>query len=60
VSGRVEGVTGNREVPRIGVSGTRADLRGAWAGANPEEEAGLWGKHGFLHTTEPTAREGAA
>jgi hypothetical protein len=39
----VEGVTGNREVPRIEGSS--------------EEEGGSWGKHGFPHATEPEAKE---
>jgi hypothetical protein len=29
----VEGVMGNREVPRIGIPVPRADLGGAWGGA---------------------------
>ncbi len=57
MSGRVEGVMGNREVPRIAILGARADLRGACSVATREEEGGPWGKHGFLHATEPEARE---
>jgi len=50
VSGGVEGVTGNREVPRI-------EIRGA---ASSVKEGGSWGKPGFPHATEPEAREVAA
>jgi hypothetical protein len=46
VSGREEGVMGNREVPRIE--------------ASPEEEGGSRGKHGFPRATEPQAKEAAA
>jgi hypothetical protein len=37
MSGRVEGVGGNREVSRLWISGGRGDLSGASAGASPEE-----------------------
>jgi len=57
VSGRVEGVMGNREVPRIEVLGGRADLRGASSGASLEEEGGSRGKHGFPRATELRAKE---
>jgi hypothetical protein len=57
VSGRGQGVMGNREVPRIEIHGARADLRGARAEASPEEEEGSRGKHGFPRATEPQARE---
>ena len=57
MSGGVEGVMGNREVPRIEILGLRAHLRGALAEACPEEEGGSWGKHGFPHATEPKAEE---
>jgi hypothetical protein len=46
MSGCGEGVTGNREVPRI-------------AEASSKEEGGSWGKPGFLHATEPKAEEAA-
>jgi hypothetical protein len=51
VKRRVEGVGGNREVPPAGFLGG--------AEANLEEEGGSWGKHGFLHATEPEAEEAA-
>jgi hypothetical protein len=60
VSGRGEGVMGNREVPRIADLSTGADLRGARAEASPGEEGGSWGEHGFPHATEPKAKEEAA
>jgi hypothetical protein len=50
---------GNREVPRIELLSTGADLRGARAEASPEEEGGSGGKHGFPHATEPQAKEAA-
>jgi hypothetical protein len=59
VSGRVEGVMGNREVPRIEILRLRAHLRGALAEACPEEEGGPRGKHGFPHATEPEAEAAA-
>jgi len=60
VSGCVEGVMGNREVPRIEILRLRAHPRGALAEACPEEEeGGSRGKHGFPRATEPEA-EGAA
>jgi hypothetical protein len=59
VSGRGEGVLGNREVPRIAILSPRADLRGAWAVACPEKEGGSRGKHGFPRATEPEAEEAA-
>jgi hypothetical protein len=57
VSGRGEGVMGNREVPRLVILGRRVDLGGAWAEANSEEEGGTRGKPGFPRATEPKARE---
>jgi hypothetical protein len=54
----VEGVIGNREVPRIGFLEVRADPRGAWLEACMEEE-GSRGKHSFLRATEPEAEEAA-
>ena len=52
MSGHVEGVGGNREVPPAEfLGGAEADL---------EEEGGSWGKHGFPHATEPEAEEVAA
>jgi hypothetical protein len=59
VSGRVEGVMGNREVPRIALLAPCTDLRGAWGQASSGEEGGSWGEHGFPHATEPEAREAA-
>jgi hypothetical protein len=56
----VEGVMGNREVPRIGIPVPRADLRGAADGASTEEEGGPRGKHGFPRATEPKAKEHVA
>ena len=60
MSGRVEGVMGNREVPRIEILGLRAHLRGALTEACSEEEGGSRGKHGFPRATEPEAEEKAA
>ena len=57
MSGCVEGVMGNREVPWIEVLRLRAHLRGARAEACPEEEGGSRGKHGFPRATEPEAEE---
>ena len=58
MSGHVEGVMGNREVPRIEILRLlRVHLRDALAEACPEEEGGSWGKHGFPHATEPEAEE---
>jgi hypothetical protein len=59
VSGCVEGVMGNREVPWIEILGTGADLGGARAKARPGKEGGSWGKPGFPHATEPKAEEAA-
>jgi hypothetical protein len=59
MSGRVEGVIGNRKVPRIALLAARLDLRGGWSQASSGEEGGSWGKHGFPHATEPQAREAA-
>jgi hypothetical protein len=59
VSGRVEGVMGNREVPRIEILRLRAHLGGALAEACSGKEGGPWGKHGFSHATEPEAEEAA-
>jgi hypothetical protein len=51
---------GNREVPRIEILRLRAHLRGAVAEADPGEEGGSLGKHGFPRATEPKAREARA
>ena len=51
MSGHLEGVGGNREVPPIDF------LDGAEA--TSEEERGSWGKPGFPHATEPEAEEAA-
>jgi hypothetical protein len=56
----VEGVMGNREVPRIAILGPRADLGGARAEAGPERKGGPRGKHGFPRSTEPKAKEHVA
>jgi hypothetical protein len=56
----VEGVMGNREVPRIELLRARADLGGAWSEARPGREGGSRGKHGFLGATEPKAKENIA
>jgi hypothetical protein len=53
----LEGVMGNREVPRIEILEVRGDASGARFEAIPEEEGGSWGKHGFPHATEPKAKE---
>jgi hypothetical protein len=55
----VDGVMGNREVPRIGILVPRADLRGAWDGASTEE-GGSRGNPGFPRATEPEAKEDVA
>ena len=60
MSGCVEGVMGNREVPRIEILRLRAYLRGARAEASTEEEGGSWRKHGFSRATKPNAEEEAA
>lgn len=65
MSGRVEGVGGNREVPSLSILGPRVfswtPMWGsAWAAACTEEEGGSRRKHGFLRATEPQAREAAA
>jgi hypothetical protein len=52
MSRRVEGVGGNREVPPNVILGG--------AEASFEEEGGSWGKHGFLHASEPEVSEVAA
>jgi hypothetical protein len=49
VSGRVEGVGGNREVPPGEILGG--------AEAIAEEEGGTRGKHGFPRGNEPKARD---
>ena len=49
MSGHVEGVGGNREVPPVGILGG--------AEAISKEEGGSWGKHGFPHAMEPEAEE---
>jgi hypothetical protein len=51
---------GNREVPRIEILGTRADLSGAGSEGSTEKEGGSWGKHGFPRASEPKAREQSA
>jgi anthranilate phosphoribosyltransferase len=56
-SERVEGVMGNREVPRIEIPTPRADMRGARSEASSEEERGSRGKQGFPRATEPKAKE---
>jgi hypothetical protein len=48
---------GNREVHRIGIVSTCANLRGARAEASPGEEGGSRGKHGFPRAGEPQAKE---
>ena len=53
----VEGVMGNREVPRIEILEVRADEGGAWFEASPGEEGGSRAKHGFPRATEPKAEE---
>jgi hypothetical protein len=58
VSGCVEGVMGNREVPRIDILSVGADLRGARPEARSGEEGGSWGKPGFPRA-EPQAEEAA-
>jgi hypothetical protein len=60
VSGRGEGVMGNREVPRIEILRLRAHMGGAPAEASSEEEGGSRGKHGFSRATEPKAKEVSA
>jgi hypothetical protein len=60
VSGIVEGVGGNREVPPFLILVGRADMGGAPDEAGSEEEGGSWGKHGFPRATEPEAKEDAA
>ena len=56
----VEGVMGNRKVPRIEFLATRADLSGAGSEAYTEKEGGSRGKHGFPRAREPKAREHVA
>ena len=48
-----EGAGGNREVPPT-------VLLGACAEVYPEKEGGSWGRHGFPHATERSAREHVA
>jgi len=60
VSGDVEGVRGNREVPPPAVLGARGALSGAGVEACVEEEGGAWGKHGFPHASEAEPSEVAA
>jgi hypothetical protein len=50
---------GNREVPRIAILDSRADLRGARAEASSGEEGGARGQHRFPPATEPQAKEAA-
>jgi hypothetical protein len=57
VSGDVEEVRGNREVPLSEILVARGDLSGAGAEANIGEEGGSWGKPGFPHATEAKPRE---
>jgi hypothetical protein len=60
VSGDVEGVRGNREVPPPEILGARGDLSGAGAEANIGEEGGSRGKHGFPRASEAKPSEVAA
>jgi hypothetical protein len=60
VSGDVEGVRGNREVPPPAILGARGALSGAGVEACAEEEGGSWGKHGFPHASEAEPSEVAA
>jgi hypothetical protein len=53
MSGRVEGVWGNREVSPREILGARAE-------ACFREEGGPRGKHGFPRATEPEAEEATA
>jgi hypothetical protein len=53
---RGRGIGGNREVPPLVLLGAGGDLRAAGVEAFIEE-GGSWGKHGFLHGSEPEARE---
>ena len=55
----VEGVMGNREVPRSAILSQRGDLGGALAEACSGEEGGSRGKHGFPRAAEPKAEEAA-
>jgi hypothetical protein len=57
VSGRVEGVMGNREVPRIVVPAACVGPGGARGQASLGKEGGSRGKHGFPRATEPKAME---
>ena len=50
------GFGGNREVSPPVLLGARGDLRVAWAEARLDE-GGSWGKHGFLHGSEPRASD---
>jgi hypothetical protein len=59
VSGCVEGVMGNREVPRIEILRLRVHLWDALAEACAEEKGGSRGNHGFPRATEPEAEEAA-
>jgi hypothetical protein len=61
VSGRVEGVMGNREVPRMVVLAACVGPGpgGAWGQASLGKEGGSRGKHGFPRATEPKAMEAA-
>src|SRR5213078_3256666 len=60
LSGRGDGVMGNREVPRIDIRSPRAALRGARAEAPQGEEGGWGGNPVSPHATEPKAKEAAA
>ena len=57
MSGRGEGIMGNREVPRIEILRLRAHLRGARAEVTLEEEGGARGRHGFPRESKPKASE---
>ncbi len=53
----VEGVMGNREVPRIVILEVRGAASGARFEAIPGEEGGPRGEHGFPRATETKAEE---
>ncbi len=55
-----EGVGGNREVSPAAFFDVRGDRSGADVEANSPKEGGPRGRHGFLRTTEPKARDKAA
>jgi len=60
VSGDVERVRGNREVPPPAILGACGAFSAAGAEACIDEEGGSWGKHGFLHASEAEPSEVAA